>query len=230
MKQKVKYFGIFITILMMYSNLFAIAGIGLYGNYDMFSYPTQLDDQNGLTVNSDSFDNAFGVSGFIYVDFLPIDIELSGEKVGNVYNFQTDPGIKPGKFPWGRTSVYGTIRKKVIGLGIPLLAKAQLNVGGGVNGHWVTPPLTVGFFEEAFGVVAENALEQDFSSTSRVKTLADYVKENYKEAIGFHVQAGIQAKVLVMNLFVTARYTLAKDVIKDASGFPSFWVGIAYGI
>lgn len=230
MKKNVKNCRLMIAILFMYSNLFGIAGIGLYGNYDMFSHPYHLDEQDGFTVNSDVFDNAYGLSGLVYVDLLPVDIELSGEVVGNSYQFETSLGTEPGKFPWGRISVYGTIRKKIIGISIPLLAKAQLNMGAGVNRHWVTPPLTVKFFEEAFGEAAENALGQDFSNTLLVSTLKDYVMDNSKKITGFHVQAGLQAKVLVMNIFVTARYTLAKDVIKDASGFPSLWAGIAYGI
>ena len=54
--------------------------------------------------------------------------------------------------------------------------------------------------------------------------------DNVEDVSGFHLQAGVRGKLLMINAFVNARYTIAKDVIPDKSGYPSLWVGLAIGI
>ena len=63
-----------------------------------------------------------------------------------------------------------------------------------------------------------------------VKTFANHVTENMQSYSGFHLQAGLQAKLLIFSLFANARYTIAKDVITDKIGFPSAWIGLGIGI
>ena len=40
---------------------------------------------------------------------------------------------------WASTDIYYTVRKKIIGIGIPFLGKAKLFAGGGYNAHISTP-------------------------------------------------------------------------------------------
>ena len=60
--------------------------------------------------------------------------------------------------------------------------------------------------------------------------LLDYAAENINQTNGVHFQVGAQAKLLVANLFINARYTLAKNVVPDSPGFPSLWLGVAIGL
>ena len=74
-----------------------------------------------------------------------------------------------------------------------------------------------------------NPYEIDFSDEAKKERLIEYIKENKIKTNGVHLQAGLQMKVLVLNLFVNARYTFAKKVIPNKNGFPSIWVGFAFG-
>jgi hypothetical protein len=55
-------------------------------------------------------------------------------------------------------------------------------------------------------------------------------KDNYIDASGFHVQAGLQFKLLVLDTFLNYRYTIVEDVIPGASGFSSLNLRIGIGI
>jgi hypothetical protein len=54
--------------------------------------------------------------------------------------------------------------------------------------------------------------------------------DKMEDVSGFHLQVGVRGKLLMFNAFANARYTIAKDVIPDESGYPSLWVGLALGI
>ena len=53
--------------LIISSQLFAIAGFGAYGNYDLLKYPSGSNKDRDLGVNYDGFNNAagFGFLGYI---------------------------------------------------------------------------------------------------------------------------------------------------------------------
>jgi len=230
-----KLIQIFLPILIIFSQVFAIAGFGAYGDFDLLKYPSGSDQDGVLGVNYDGFDNAAGFGFLLYIDALPIvDLEADIEFIGNVYKFTPYTALgnlTTGEMPWGRISTYLTVRKEILGLSIPLLAKAQLYGGLGFNNHTVLPVMTLDMFKAAFGTAdIETALKEDFSSTDVVTKLSDYMLKNADKISGFHLQAGLRGKLLMLNAFVNARYTIAKDVIPDKSGFPSLWVGLAFGI
>ena len=221
--------------LMISSQLFAIAGFGAYGNYDLLKYPSGSDKDGDLGVNHGGFDNAAGFGFLFYIDALPIvDLEANIEFIGNVYKFTPYTALgdlTTGEMPWGRVSTYLTVRKEILGLSIPLLAKTQLYGGLGFNNHRVLPVMTLDMFKSAFETAdIETALDEDFSSTDVIAKLSDYMLENSENISGFHLQAGLRGKLFILNAFVNARYTIAKDVIPDKSGYPSLWVGLAFGI
>ena len=221
--------------LIISSQVFAIAGFGAYGDFDLLKYPSCSDQDGVLGVNYDGFDNAAGFGFLLYIDALPIvDLEADIEFIGNVYKFTPYTALgnlTTGEMPWGRISTYLTVRKEILGLSIPLLAKAQLYGGLGFNNHTVLPVMTLDMFKAAFGTAdIETALNEDFSSTDVVTKLSDYMLEKADKISGFHLQAGLRGKLLMLNAFVNARYTIAKDVVPDKSGYPSLWVGLALGI
>ena len=53
--------------------------------------------------------------------------------------------------------------------------------------------------------------------------------ENKISSNGYHIQVGFQGKLLMLNLFANARYTIAKDVVPGEDGFASIWTGLAFG-
>ena len=231
-----KILSLFIVVLFI-SQAYSLAGFGAYGNYDLIKYPSgsASNFDETLKVGYEGFDNAGGFGFLFYIDAIPfVDLEADIEFIGNTYKFT--PYIisiaqTSGEMPWGRVSIYLTAKKEILGLSIPFLAKAQLYGGLGFNKHTVLPVMTLDMFQSAFGTAdIESALEKDFSNTDAVTKLSDYMLENAKKISGFHLQAGMQGKLLMLNAFINARYTIAKDVIPGKSGFPSLWAGLALGI
>jgi len=221
--------------LIISSQLFAIAGIGAYGNYDLLKYPSGSNKDGDLGVNYDGFNNAGGFGFLLYIDAIPVvDLEADIEFIGNTYKFTPYTALgdlTTGEMPWGRVSLYLTVKKEILGLSIPLLAKAQLYGGLGYNNHTVLPVMSLDMFKTAFNTAdIETALTEDFSSTDVVTKLSNYMLDNADKISGFHLQAGLRGKLLMLNAFVNARYTMAKDVIPGKSGYPSLWVGLAFGI
>ena len=225
----------FLPIFVICSQVSAIAGFGAYGNYDLLKYPSGSHVDGTLEIKYDGFDNAGGFGFLFYIDAIPfIDLEADIEFVGNAYKFTPYVASTPltsGEMPWGRVSIYLTARKEIMGLSIPLLAKAQLYGGLGFNNHTVLPVMTLDMFKAAFGTATiEDALDEDFSSTDTITKLSDYMLEKADKISGFHLQTGVRGKLLMFNAFVNARYTIAKDVIPGKGGFPSLWFGLALGI
>jgi len=224
-----------IIYLLFISQIFAIAGFGVYGDYDLLKhYGATSSNDMGLSIETKPFQNAYGVGGYLYIDALPIiDLELSVETTGNLHEtIFAAPLLNDfeGDLPWGRGSAYATIRKKIFGLSIPFLAKAKLHAGGGMNIHKVTPEYSLELLQDAF---PDSELEEIFDlmegDSKAITTFGNHVAENMNSVTGGHVQAGLQARLLMLDLFLNARYTIAKDVIPDKMGFPSLWLGIGMG-
>ena len=227
----------FLPIFILSSQVFAIAGFGAYGDFDLLKYPDGSSgdlDNNGVKYNG--FDNAKGFGFLFYIDAIPVvDLEADIEFVGNLYEYtpyllgiaQTSQEL-----PWGRVSTYVTIRKEILGLSIPLLAKAQLYGGVGFNKHKVVPIMTADVIKDALGGDDLEAALKLFEADTEegAKDLAKSMLDNVEDVSGFHLQAGVRGKLLMFNAFVNARYTIAKDVIPGKRGFPSLWIGLALGI
>ena len=224
----------FLPILIISSQVFAIAGFGAYGDFDLLKYPDGISGNKSTSgVEYEGFDNAKGFGLLFYIDAIPVvDLEVDLEFVGNIYKYTPyigDLALSEGEMPWGRVSTYMTLRKEILGLSIPLLAKAQLYGGLGFNKHTVLPVMTVDIIKAAFDN-ADDALAESTSDEDQIQELADYMLDNADKISGFHLQTGVQGKLLFLNAFVNARYTIAKDVIPGKSGFPSIWAGLALGI
>ena len=226
----------FLPTLIISSQVFAIAGFGAYGDFDLLKYPAgSSGDLETYGVKYNGFDNAKGFGFLFYIDAIPVvDLEADIEFVGNLYEYtpyllgsaQTSQDL-----PWGRVSTYVTIRKEILGLSIPLLAKAQLYGGVGFNKHKVVPIMTADVIKDALGGDDLEAALKLFEADTEegAKDLAKSMLDNVEDISGFHLQAGVRGKLLMFNAFVNARYTIA-DVIPDKSGYPSLWVGLAIGI
>ena len=140
MKQLIsKIFILMFTLQFAYGTV----GFGLYGNIDSFS--TQFDsfDVDPLTFTPLLLDNTVGFGFYFYVDALPfVDLQADLEFVGRDYDFNIEGLDQALPMAWARMSTYFSLRKKIIGVGIPLLAKAQIYGGAGINSHQVTPKMS----------------------------------------------------------------------------------------
>jgi hypothetical protein len=226
----------FLPIFILSSQVFAIAGFGAYGDFDLLKYPAgSSGDVDEYGVEYKGFDNAKGFGFLFYIDAIPVvDLEVDIEFVGNLYEYTpylAGIPLASEDLPWGRVSTYVTIRKEILGLSIPLLAKAQLYGGVGFNKHKVVPIMTADVIKDALGGDDLEAALKLFEADTEegAKDLAKSMLDNVEDVSGFHLQAGVRGKLLMFNAFVNARYTIA-DVIPDKSGYPSLWVGLAIGI
>ncbi len=226
----------FLPIFILSSQVFAIAGFGAYGDFDLLKYPAgSSGDVNEYGVEYKGFDNPKGFGFLFYIDAIPVvDLEVDIEFVGNLYEYTpylAGIPLASEDLPWGRVSTYVTIRKEILGLSIPLLAKAQLYGGLGFNKHKVVPIMTADVIKDALGGDDLEAALKLFQADTEegAKDLAKSMLDNVEDVSGFHLQAGVRGKLLMFNAFVNARYTIA-DVIPDKSGYPSLWVGLAIGI
>jgi hypothetical protein len=226
----------FLPIFILSSQVFAIAGFGAYGDFDLLKYPAgSSGDVDEYGVEYKGFDNPKGFGFLFYIDAIPVvDLEVDIEFVGNLYEYTpylAGIPLASEDLPWGRVSTYVTIRKEILGLSIPLLAKAQLYGGLGFNKHKVVPIMTADVIKDALGGNDIEAALKLFEADTEegAKDLAKSMLDNVEDVSGFHLQAGVRGKLLMFNAFVNARYTIA-DVIPDKSGYPSLWVGLAIGI
>ncbi|MAV59240.1 MAG: hypothetical protein CMG07_04725 [Candidatus Marinimicrobia bacterium] len=212
---------------------YGVVGFGVYGNTDSFS--TQFDSFNvdPLTFTPLSLDNAVGIGLYFYVDALPfVDLQADLEFVGKDYDFNIEGLDQALPMAWARMSTYFSLRKKIIGVGIPFLAKAQIYGGAGINSHQVTPKMSAELITNANLDETLNTLTStgSFDANAFAQDLGDYAKDNRETFSGVHVMVGLQAKLLTFNMMANLRYTMAKDVIPGKSGFPSAYVGLGIGI
>jgi len=227
----------FLPIFLLSSQVFALAGFGVYGDFDLLKYPDgSSGDISDYGVEYNGFDNAKGFGFLFYIDAIPVvDLEVDIEFVGNLYEYTpylAGIPLPSEDLPWGRISTYVTIRKEILGLSIPLLAKAQLYGGLGFNKHKVVPIMTADVIKDALGGDDLEAALILFEADTEegAKDLAKSMLDKMEDVSGFHLQVGVRGKLLMFNAFANARYTIAKDVIPDESGYPSLWVGLALGI
>ena len=223
--------------LIVSSQLFAIDGFGAYGNFDLLKYPSgSSGDIASYGVEYQGFDNASGLGILFYIDACPVvDLEVDIEFIGNTYKYTpylAGSALESQELAWGRVSQYYTIRKEIFGLSIPFLAKAELYGGLGFNAHKVMPIMTEDEVKKAFNSDNLEEAINSFNSDpkSGAEDLGKSMWDNAESISGFHIQTGLRGKLLMLNVFVNARYTIAKDVIPDKSGYPSLWCGLAFGI
>lgn len=214
------------------TTVFAIGGLGLHIPYDMISIKGTVDSKLGglVTMERQGFDNPFGFGGYVYIDALPfIDLEADFQLAGKKYDFQFKNALAeldPVPFAWGRASTYVTARRKIFGLGLPLLGGVKLHAGGGLNWHNSTPFADIDMVKELLG----GDLEKSFTASDLEEKLGDYLEDNKVSASGIHFQAGLQFKLMMLDAWVHYRYTLAKDVYagQDSFGGLFFRAGVGF--
>ena len=224
----------FLPIFILSSQVFAIAGFGAQLGQSMFSVEESSPTLSvpGVTLKNGAYDNAYSVGGYFYIDAIPVvDLEVDFNIQGNKYdiNFENALGVKmaPLNFAWGSTDVYFTVRKKIIGIGIPFLAKAKLFAGGGYNTHLSTPIAN----EKMLTSLCDDDLA-NCDVTSLDKTLETYMtnKDNYLSSSGFHLQGGLQFKILMLDSFLFYRQVFADKVIPDGKGYGSINLRLGMGL
>ena len=113
-------------------------------------------------------------------------------------------------------------------ISIPILAKAAINAGVGVNGHTSTPRASIGMVQELFE--GQDLATLDPESGKLEEKLIDYLKDNRIDASGLHVQAGLRFKVLMLDTHLNLRYTVAENVYDGSNGYAQamFKIGMAF--
>ena len=231
MKQyKTLLMGIVLAVL-PFNSASAIAGFGLQVGQGMFSVAESFPETGSprIILKNGAFDGSSSYGGYLYVDAIPfIDLEVDFNFSGNTYDidFMNVSGDMPTiPFGWASASTYVTARKKIVGFSIPFLAATKVHAGGGVNTHMTTPIANMDIYTELLGDV----LNADPSALD--ENLEDYLtnEDNYLESTGFHAQAGLQFKLLMIDTFVIYRYTIAKDVVPGSDGFGALNIRLGFG-
>ena len=227
----------FIISAILFNLLFPLGGIGVSGltvfeniNYTEIEAPLELSYAN---------DGAgLGANFFIYFDALPMGfaIEYSNEMNTNPLNVQMTNGDDSynfdSGFPQATLSNYFTVRKQMLELSIPILAKGVLYVGGGLNKHKTVLP-SIDLLKTIINNpnIENDDLINEFNTQKPSFTVSDF--ENYfEDSSGAHIQAGIQVKVFMLSAFINARYTFITENNSqiDRTGFSNILLGLAWGL
>ena len=212
------------------SPLAAIGGIGFQLGQGAFTVASTEDvDETGfITVTTGEFANPLNLGVYLYLDVLPIvDLEADIQLTASEYDFEFTNALGtagPYNGYWGGVSTHITVRKKIFGLGIPFLGGGNLFAGGGYNMHTFAPLADLSLVESLMGDLTE---EPTFSEDD----LVDFVNENKIDKSGFHVQAGFQFKLLMIDTFVFYRVSFGEfeDIVGDES-FGSLNIRLGLGI
>ena len=212
------------------SPLAAIGGIGFQLGQGAFTVASTEDvDETGfITVTTGEFSNPISFGGFLYLDlFSDFSLEAELQLTASEYDFEFTNALGtagPYNGYWGGVSTYITVRKKIFGLGIPFLGGGNLFAGGGYNMHTFAPLADLSLVESLMGDLTE---EPTFSEDD----LVDFVNENKIDKSGFHVQAGFQFKLLMIDTFVFYRLSFGEfeDIVGDES-FGSLNIRLGLGI
>tara|TARA_B100001029_G_scaffold17111_1_gene11426 strand:+ start:41 stop:730 length:690 start_codon:yes stop_codon:yes gene_type:complete len=220
-------------VLLLIAYAFPLGGIGLSGLNNIISYEGNENDGNfNLSYQDNGLEQGFNF--FLYFDALPSDfaIEYSKEfkyqELTSTITFNGSETTNPSYA--GRMSDYFTVRKDLMDLSIPILAKVALSVGGGFNKHKSIVP-SIALLKDIYNTDNIDNLYNEAAQNWDEDAVYEALADNAVDASGLHVQCGIQAKVLMLNAFITAKYTfITKDDNNSIDSFPGFTIGLAYGI
>ena len=223
-----------LPILIISSQVFAIAGFGLHLDRSMYSVaetttPLTVGGVDVASITHHGFDNGFGIGGYLYVDAIPmVDLDIEAMMLLSPYEFSFNnqtPGseINNQKFGWADFSGYFTLQKKLFKFSIPLLAKTKLTAGAGINLHSSIPMISQDMMESVMGEgnLGSGSLDTD--------ELIKYLKDNKVSDTGFHIQTGLQFKLLMLDSFLYYRQVFADNVIPSAKGFGSLNLRLGMG-
>ena len=232
---KMKKFLVVLTLAMLPSSAFAIIGFGIQAGQDMAKLDalshTEGEGLTAVTVNSFEMEaNPVNFGGYAFVDLFGFALEAEGDIAAGAYQFEFENVLStlgPVDFGWARVSYAVTMKKNIMDLSIPFLAKTALNAGAGFGGHVSTPRASVDMVKELLG---DDLTNVDALSEGLEDKLGDYLVDNMIEASGLHVQAGLRFKVLVLDTHLNLRYNIAENVYDGSAGFAQvmFKMGIAF--
>jgi hypothetical protein len=218
--------------LIPWSSALGVVGFGVQGGQSIFTVASSISSVDEANLTISEFSNPFSGGGYLYIDAIPvIDLEAEFSISFKNYTFEFSNisdelggAIGPYNFGWADFSIYLSAGKKIVGIGIPLLAKAKLFYGGGYNMHTVTSLMSMDLMKSALG----GNLTVDPTNLSK-DDLIDFLKENQVNSSGFHIQSGLQFKVLMLDTFLFYRHTFAKDVIPGQDHFGSLNLRMGMG-
>ena len=226
-KQNYIFFDICL-LLIPWNRALGVVGFGFQGGQSIFTIASSISSKDGADLTISEFANPFSGGGYLYIDAIPVidlEAEFSISFKKYTFDFGNAIGVRgPYDFGWADFSIYLTAGKKIVGIGIPLLAKAKLFYGGGFNMHTVTPLMSMDLMKSALGdtlTVNPTNLSED--------GLIDFLKENQVNSSGFHIQSGLQFKILMLDTFLFYRHTFAKDVIPGQDHFGSLNLRMGFG-
>ena len=232
---KMKKFLVVLTLAMLPSSAFAIIGFGIQAGQDMAKLDalshTEGEGLTAVTVNSFEMEaNPVNFGGYAFVDLFGFALEAEGDIAAGAYQFEFENVLStlgPVDFGWARVSYAVTMKKNIMDLSIPFLAKTALNAGAGFGAHVSTPRASVDMVKELLG---DDLTNVDALNEGLEDKLGDYLVDNMIEASGLHVQAGLRFKVLVLDTHLNLRYNIAENVYDGSAGFAQvmFKMGIAF--
>ena len=232
---KMKKFLVVLTLAMLPSSAFAIIGFGIQAGQDMAKLDalshTEGEGLTAVTVNSFEMEaSPVNFGAYAFVDLFGFALEAEGDIAAGAYQFEFENVLStlgPVDFGWARVSYAVTMKKNIMDLSIPFLAKTALNAGAGFGGHVSTPRASVDMVKELLG---DDLTNVDALNEGLEDKLGDYLVDNMIEASGLHVQAGLRFKVLVLDTHLNLRYNIAENVYDGSSGFAQvmFKMGIAF--
>jgi len=220
---KKKLIQLSIITIFSVNSLFAIGGAGLHFISDQVLVKSVTDGH----FTRDSFENPGGIGGYLYLNAIPIveldfEFQVAAEEYAVSYLDQS-----LGDFKWGRASFYFTAKKKVFGAGIPFLAKAKIHVGAGFNSHSYTPYASEKMLGDLLSGIGDVLPGHE---DELAEGLVDFLVDNKESSTGFHIQTGIQFKLLMLDTHLFYRYNLTKDVYTGSDGFGSFNIRLGMAI
>ena len=224
-----------IILIALPSSAFALIGFGIQGGQDMakldaYSY-TEGDGLTAVTINSFEMETSpAGVGAYAFVDLFGFALEGEADFAFGAYQFEFKNALStlgPVDFGWGRASYAVTLKKNIMDLSIPFLAKAALNAGAGFGSHVSTPRASVDMVKELLG---DDLMNVDALSEGLEDKLVYYLDDNLIEASGLHVQAGLRFKVLVLDTHLNFRYNIAENVYDGSAGFAQIMFKMGFAL
>ena len=230
----IKYQIIFLFIVHGY--IFSLGGISLGGG--IFTAKTEISDvsQDGNFSLASTGDQTIDLLGAIYFDALPKDfmLELSMEfgtqSLESSISYIDDELASQNLYAIHRSTYY-TIKKELLGLSIPFLAKAGFYVGGGYNTHASIYP-SINLLKDLFPNDNLPALFGDLENSGDIyENFSDINWSDYWEkTTGWHIQTSLRAELLMIHMLLNARYTFAQLPESNAIGFPSINLMLGVGL
>ena len=218
------------------SSAFALIGFGIQAGSDLSKLGPYSYSEGGVTINTYEMEsNPGSIGGYAFVDLFGFALEAEGEIAGGKYEFDFTNQFLPEMeekipFVWGRGSYSFTLKKNIMDLSIPFLAKAAINAGGGFGSHAATKRVNVDMVRSILD--EENLSNVNLGQDEIESLLEDFLtnKENWQETSGLHLQAGLRFKVLVLDTHINARYNLAKDIYTDKAGWLQLMFKMGFAI